>query len=28
LLGHAVGVPMKSPSELRRLHKKDGTTWA
>jgi lipoyl(octanoyl) transferase len=28
LLGHAVGVPMKSPIELRKLHKEDDTTWA
>jgi lipoyl(octanoyl) transferase len=28
LLGHAVGVPMKPPAELRQLHKEDGTTWA
>ena len=28
LLGHAVGVPMKPPSELRQLHKEDDTTWA
>jgi lipoyl(octanoyl) transferase len=29
LLGHTVGVPMKPPAELRRLHKKeDDTTWA
>jgi lipoyl(octanoyl) transferase len=28
LLGHTVGVPMKPPAELRRLHKEDDTTWA
>jgi lipoyl(octanoyl) transferase len=28
LLGRTVGVPMKPPTELRRLHKEDGTTWA
>jgi lipoyl(octanoyl) transferase len=29
LLGHAVGVPMQAPTELRQLHKEgDGTTWA
>ena len=28
LLGPAVGVPMKPPAELRRLHKEDDTTWA
>ncbi len=28
LLGHAVGVPMKPPAELRHLHKEDDTTWA
>jgi lipoyl(octanoyl) transferase len=28
LVGRAVGVPMKQPVELRRLHKEDGTTWA
>ena len=28
LLGHAVGVPMQPPAELRQLHKEDGTTWA
>ena len=28
LLGRAVGVPMKPPAELRRLHKEDDTTWA
>ncbi|MGB8581223.1 MAG: lipoyl(octanoyl) transferase LipB [Candidatus Sulfotelmatobacter sp.] len=28
LLGHTVGIPMKAPAELRRLHKEDGTTWA
>ncbi len=28
LLGHTVGVPMKPPTELRRLHKEDDTTWA
>ncbi len=28
LLGHAVGVPMQRPAELRQLHKEDDTTWA
>jgi lipoyl(octanoyl) transferase len=28
LLGHAVGVPMKPPAELRCLHGEDDTTWA
>ena len=28
LLGRAVGVPMKPPAELRRLHREDDTTWA
>jgi lipoyl(octanoyl) transferase len=28
LLGHSVGVPMKAPTELRQMHKEDGTTWA
>ena len=28
LLGRTVGVPMKSPGELKKLHKEDGTTWA
>jgi len=28
LLGHAVGVPMKPPAELRQIHKEDDTTWA
>ena len=28
LLGRAVGVPMQAPTELRQLHKEDGTTWA
>jgi lipoyl(octanoyl) transferase len=28
LLGHAVGVPMKPPAELRQLHKEDDTSWA
>ncbi len=28
LLGHAVGVPMQCPVELRQLHKEDDTTWA
>jgi lipoyl(octanoyl) transferase len=28
LLGHTIGIPMKAPSELRQLHKEDGTTWA
>ncbi|MGA8344343.1 MAG: lipoyl(octanoyl) transferase [Candidatus Sulfotelmatobacter sp.] len=28
LLGRAVGVPMKPPAQLRRLHEEDETTWA
>ena len=28
LLGRAVGVPMKPPSQLRQLHKEDDATWA
>ncbi len=28
LLGHAVGVPMQPPAELRQLHKEEDTTWA
>jgi lipoyl(octanoyl) transferase len=28
LLGHAVGVPMRLPSELRRLHKEEDPSWA
>src|SRR5246500_130043 len=28
LLGRTVGVPMKPPDELRRLHEEDDTTWA
>jgi lipoyl(octanoyl) transferase len=28
LLGHAVGVPMKPPAELRKLRGEDDTTWA
>ena len=28
LLGRAVGVPMKPPSQLRQLHKDDDVTWA
>jgi lipoyl(octanoyl) transferase len=28
LLGRAVGVPMKAPTELRRLHKEDDSAWA
>ncbi len=28
LLGHAVGVPMRPPEELRRLRGEDETTWA
>jgi lipoyl(octanoyl) transferase len=28
LLGHAVGVPMKPPAELRHLHKEDDASWA
>ena len=27
LLGRAVGVPMKPPAELRKLHQEDETTW-
>ncbi|MGB9071156.1 MAG: lipoyl(octanoyl) transferase [Terriglobales bacterium] len=28
LLGNAVGVPVKTPAELRRLHGEEETTWA
>jgi lipoyl(octanoyl) transferase len=28
LLGRTIGVPMKVPHELRKIHKEDGTTWA
>jgi lipoyl(octanoyl) transferase len=28
LLGHTVGVPIERPTELRRLHREDDTTWA
>ena len=28
LLGRTVGVPMKPPAELRKLHNEDETTWA
>ena len=28
LLGRAVGVPMKPPAELRKLHQEDETTLA
>jgi lipoate-protein ligase B len=28
LLGRTVGVPMKPPEELRRLHREDDSTWA
>jgi lipoyl(octanoyl) transferase len=28
LLGHSVGVPMKPPGELRKLHNEDDTFWA
>jgi lipoyl(octanoyl) transferase len=28
LLGRTVGVPMKSPGELKKLHKEEGTAWA
>jgi lipoyl(octanoyl) transferase len=28
LLGRAVGVPMKPPDQLRKLHKEEDTTWA
>jgi lipoyl(octanoyl) transferase len=28
LLGRTVGVPMQRPTELRRVHKNDETTWA
>jgi lipoyl(octanoyl) transferase len=28
LLGHAVGVPMKAPTELRKMHKEEDTFWA
>lgn len=28
LLGHSVGVPVKPPEELRKLHKEEDTFWA
>jgi hypothetical protein len=28
LMGRTVGVPMKPPAELRKVHKDDETTWA
>jgi hypothetical protein len=28
LLGHSVGVPMKPPAELRKLHSEEDTFWA
>jgi lipoyl(octanoyl) transferase len=28
LLGRTVGVPMKSPGELKKLHQEEGTAWA
>ena len=28
LLGNTVGVPMKPPAELRKIHKEDENTWA
>ena len=28
LLGRSVGVPMKVPEELRKIHQEDGITWA
>ncbi len=28
LLGHSVGVPVKPPAELRRIHTEDDPTWA
>jgi lipoyl(octanoyl) transferase len=28
LLGHSVGVPMKPPAELRKLHNDEDTFWA
>jgi len=28
LLGHAVGVPLQRPAELRQLHEEDDSTWA
>jgi lipoyl(octanoyl) transferase len=28
LLGHSVGVPMKPPGELRKLHNEEDTFWA
>jgi lipoyl(octanoyl) transferase len=28
LLGHAVGVPLRRPAELRQLHKEDDLSWA
>jgi len=27
LLGHSVGVPMKPPAELRKLHNEEDTFW-
>ena len=28
LLGRTVGVPVRLPTELRQIHREDGTTWA
>jgi predicted ABC-type transport system involved in lysophospholipase L1 biosynthesis ATPase subunit len=28
LLGRAVGVPLKPPAELRKIHQQDDPTWA
>ncbi len=28
LLGNAVGVPMRPPEELRKIHEQDDSTWA
>jgi lipoyl(octanoyl) transferase len=28
LLGHGIGVPMKAPAELRRLHQEEDSHWA
>jgi lipoyl(octanoyl) transferase len=28
LLGHSIGVPVKPPAELRKLHKEEDTFWA
>jgi hypothetical protein len=28
LLGPAVGVPLKTPDELRKIHGEEGANWA